>query len=153
MPCFHPLAAWRQPGGEITFHDKGSGRPIKLPCGQCSGCRLKRSHDWALRCIHEASLHSSNCFITLTYNDDNLPFNGSLNKSDFQGFIKRLRDREKPNKIRFYQAGEYGDKNNRPHHHAILFNYMPDDLVDSGGGIFFSPYLEKVWGKGFVNLW
>jgi hypothetical protein len=176
MPCFKPIEAWRQPGGEITFHDKGAGRPIKLPCGQCTGCRLKRSQEWALRCIHEASLHSKNCFVTLTYNQENLPRNGSLNPKDFVNFMKRLRidqvpknpfDKEKEsyshedfrlkNGIRFYQAGEYGDNNNRPHHHAILFNYCPDDMVGipcskTNKEIFFSPYLEKIWGKGFVNV-
>ncbi len=29
------------------------------------------------------------------------------------------------NKLRYYAAGEYGSKNNRPHYHAIIFN-VPD---------------------------
>lgn len=157
MPCFKPINAYRQPSGEITFHDKGAGRDIKLPCGQCTGCRLKHSQEWALRCVHEASLYTHNCFLTLTYNDDHVPINGSLNKVDFRNFIKRLRDREKPRRIRYYQVGEYGDRTSRPHHHAILFNYCPNDMVaipssKSGKDIYFSPYLEKVWGKGFVNV-
>jgi hypothetical protein len=156
MPCFKPLEAWRQPSGEITFHDKGAGRPLKLSCGQCIGCRLQKSGEWGLRCLHEASLHKENCFITLTYNWENLPRNASLNPEDFRNFMKRLRHKI-PGKCRYYQCGEYGERNNRPHHHAIIFGYSPRDLVaipspKSGQDIYFSPFLEKVWGKGFVNV-
>ena len=150
MPCFYPLDAWRQPGGEVTFHDKGAGRPMQLACGQCVGCRLKRANEWALRITHEASLYKRNCFITLTYNDESIPRDGSLSKKDFPAFMKRLRARYSDIRIRFYQAGEYGDKNGRPHHHAILFNFMPGDLVAGPGSIsgkvvFHSPELERIW--------
>ena len=36
------------------------------------GCRLERSRQWAVRCMHEASLYDFNSFVTLTYNDENL---------------------------------------------------------------------------------
>ena len=64
--------------------------PIQVPCGQCAGRRLDQSKQWALRCVHEAQVHDENCFITLTYNNENLPKDGSLNKRDFQLFMKRL---------------------------------------------------------------
>ena len=38
-----------------------------LPCGSCVSCRLAYSRSWAIRCMHEASLHDRNCFLTLTY--------------------------------------------------------------------------------------
>ena len=44
-----------------------------LPCGRCLGCALKRSKDWATRMMLELQYHDRACFITLTYNDDNLP--------------------------------------------------------------------------------
>lgn len=91
MACFYPLKAYQQPGGDIKFHDNGKGRYLELPCGQCIGCRLERSRQWAMRCVHEASMHDNNCFITLTYNPENLPPDGGLIKSDFQKFMKRLR--------------------------------------------------------------
>jgi hypothetical protein len=31
---------------------------LKIPCGQCIGCRLEYSRQWAMRCHHEASLHT-----------------------------------------------------------------------------------------------
>lgn len=66
-------------------------RSLSLPCGQCIGCRLERSRQWAVRCMHEASLYERNCFITLTYADDKLGY--SLHYPDFQKFMKRLRAR------------------------------------------------------------
>lgn len=48
----------------------------------------------------------------------------SLNKRDFQLFMKRLRKEHGKNhpKIRYYCAGEYGSKTFRPHYHAIIFD-------------------------------
>lgn len=157
MACYKPLQAYQMPTGEVVFNDKGGGRPIELPCGRCIGCRLERSRQWAMRCVHEASLHSDNCFITLTYSPENLPADGSLVKSDFQKFMKRLRKAIHPHKVRYYHCGEYGDVNNRPHYHAILFGYNFSDWVylfksSSGSDIYTSPFLEKVWGLGFVTL-
>lgn len=91
MTCFYPLSAYQLPAGTIVFHDTGAGRPLKLPCGQCIGCRLERSKQWATRCVHEASLYPDNSFITLTYNDESCPSDAGLRHRDFQLFMKRLR--------------------------------------------------------------
>ena len=145
------------PGGLIQFHDDGSGRSLELPCGQCIGCRLERSRQWAMRCVHEASMHDDNCFITLTYNPENLPPDCGLIKSDFQKFMKRYRRAFPGKEIRFYHCGEYGDANNRPHYHAVIFGHNFDDwmyLFDSPSGepIYTSPTLERIWGHGFVTV-
>ena len=156
MGCFHPLTAFRDQQGQIRFDEKKGGDPLNLPCGQCIGCRLERSRQWAMRCTHEASQHDENCFITLTYDSEHLPPDGSLRKGDFQRFIRSLRKRT-GKKIRYYHCGEYGDRNNRPHYHAILFGFNFKDwvyLFDSPGGeaIYTSPTLEKIWQKGFVTV-
>ena len=95
MPCYHPLDAARTAAGIIIFHRNHSNivEVLKLPCGQCVGCRLERSRQWAIRCDHEASLYEDNCFITLTYRDADLPADMSLNLKHFQTFMKRLRKR------------------------------------------------------------
>lgn len=157
MSCSYPIQAYRQPGGSVQFHDTGDGTPLELPCGQCITCRLEKSRRWAMRCVHEASLHDDNCFITLTYNSENLPSDGGLDKSHFQKFMKRLRKRFPENKIRYFMCGEYGDKSNRPHYHAILFGFNFSDWVfatrsSSGHDVFTSPTLEKIWGLGFVTV-
>lgn len=132
MPCYHPRPAFqntvtRQVKFSLDYYGldrigilQGIWKPISLPCGQCIGCRLERSRQWAVRCVLEASMHKENCFVTLTYNDDNLPPDLSLDKRVFQLFMKRLRKRVKV-PIRFFACGEYGEKLQRPHYHVILF--------------------------------
>jgi len=100
MPCFHPLDAYQSIHCDpdtgkrsITFNSFRARDhvPIKLPCGQCVGCRLERSRQWAVRCIHEAQMHSQNCFITLTFSPEALARRknpASVDVRDFQLFMK-----------------------------------------------------------------
>jgi hypothetical protein len=158
MACFKPIQAYRLHNGEIVFHDKGNANPMELPCGQCIGCRLQRSKEWALRCMHEASCNEQNSFITLTYNAENIPPDGGLVKSHVQKFFKRLRKSIYPKKVKYYYCAEYGEKNNRPHYHILLFGYCPSDWIllpfptKSGQDCYTSPSIEKLWGKGFVQV-
>jgi len=106
--------------------------------------------------MHEAQLHEENAFITLTYDKENLPQDSSLNKQHFQDFMKRLRFKLDPQKIRFFHCGEYGENFARPHYHAIIFGYgFPDRelLQDTGEQkLYISPLLTSVWGKGFTTV-
>lgn len=112
MPCYHPLRAWRgkvSDSGKRAIVFKAAQRceslvdsELKLPCGQCIGCRLERSRQWAFRCVNEASLYKDNCFLTLTYDDAHLPPGGSLCLRDFQLFMKRLRKEAGIPGIRFF---------------------------------------------------
>ena len=127
---------------------------LSLPCGQCIGCRLERSRQWALRCLHEASLYDHNWFVTFTYDDVHYPDSG-LDYLDFQKFMKRLR--KKFPGVRFYMGGEYGESTSRGHYHAILFNLPLDDLrpqslLFNNQKLFLSPWLEKTWGLGNVII-
>lgn len=111
-----------------------------------------------MRCVHEASLHEENCFITLTYDAENLPPDGGLRKKHVQNFLKRFRKKISPRKIKYYYCGEYGDKNNRPHYHLLIFGYNFPDWVllpfktQSGLDCYTSPTLEQLWGNGFVQI-
>lgn len=179
MPCYHPLDAYQSHTHKtknnkslITF--TSSAQPsnnysfIRLPCSQCNGCRIQRSKEWAIRCVHEASLYPDNCFITLTFNKKNLNPRGELRTSDFQKFMKRLRKKynglsavaNKTNKvtfpIRYFHCGEYGSDLNRPHHHACLFNFdFPDKTlwsVRKNVSLYRSASLEKLWPYGFSTI-
>lgn len=49
-----------------------------------------------------------------------------------------------------FVTGEYGEKNKRPHWHAIIFNYRPSDLVyrrsnDNGDRIYTSSTIDDLW--------
>ena len=129
--------------------------PLKLPCGQCIGCRLERSRQWAIRCVNEASLYDDNCFLTLTYDDAHLPLNGSLVLRDYQLFMKRLRKEAGPG-IRYFHCGEYGEKLQRPHYHACIFNFdFKDKAAHRLRGenmAYRSPTLERLWPHGFSEI-
>lgn len=159
MPCFHPMPATRMSDGSVTFlsrNKRGAESSLELSCGQCVGCRLERSRQWAMRCLHESSLYESNSFVTLTYDDAHLPTGGTLDYPAFQKFMKRLRKRiGKP--VRFYMCGEYGDENMRPHYHACLFGFdFPDKLffrrTKSGERIYTSAMLDELWPFGLTSV-
>lgn len=163
MPCFTPLKGYRShtksENGKypVVFNLKDGylDKPVTLPCGQCIGCRLERSRQWAIRCVHEASLWEQNCFITLTFNDQHAPLDGSLDVRDFQLFMKRLRKKFGAN-IRFYHCGEYGTKYGRPHYHACLFNFDFQDKtlwkVINGQRLYRSAALEELWPFGYSSV-
>lgn len=157
MACYHPLQAWRGRAGGPAVFCKPVEYPaisLTLPCGQCVGCRLERSRQWAVRMMHEASLHADNCFVTFTYDPEHLPSDLSLNKRHFQLFMKRLRKRF--GKVRFFHCGEYGETTGRPHYHAILFGFQFPDLVfyseDRGNRVFTSAVLDELWGYGECKI-
>ncbi|AZL82959.1 replication initiator protein [Apis mellifera associated microvirus 17] len=160
MPCFSPLHGFRalrkNPATgkrSITFRPSEGFRdlPVQLPCGQCIGCRLEHSRQWAIRCAHEASLYERNCFITLTYAPDKLPAWGSLDYSHPVKFMKRLRKKFGEG-IRSYGCGEYGDESKRPHYHICLFNFDFDDRklwkTHRGNKYYLSESLQALWPYG-----
>ena len=167
MTCYHPIVAYQHKflhsknGKHLIDFKGGSVREwdeIKLPCGRCIGCRLERSRQWAIRCVHESQYHDENMFLTLTFDDDHLDPEGSLRKSDFVLFMKRLRKYfdSQGKKIRFFHCGEYGSLYERPHHHAIIFGADFSDKVlwstSCGFPLFRSKSLEKLWPYGFSSI-
>lgn len=150
MPCYHPVSAYRTSDG-VVFTDTIDATPIKLPCGRCIGCRLERSRQWAVRLVHENRFHDHSSFLTLTYDEDHLPKDGSLNLKHFQDFMKRLRKSYGYTKLRFFHAGEYGEKNGRPHYHAIVFG---TSLMDGVTNVESTPRGDTTWESTRVNsLW
>ena len=98
---------------------------VPLPCGKCLPCRLSRRRTWTQRIILESKCHPTNSFLTLTYSPEALPEDLSINPKVLQRFLKRLRKKIGPRKIKFYACGEYGEEGDRPHYHLVLFNYPP----------------------------
>lgn len=107
--------------------------------------------------MHEASLHERNSFVTLTLSDENVPAGGSLDKSLFPAFIKRVRKARAGRKIRYFHCGEYGARRHRPHYHAILFgeDFAEDRVsiqVDGGLPCWRSRFLESKWPLGHSSI-
>lgn len=157
VACFTPLKAYRAVGGGVVFSPREAipAAHLELPCGQCQGCRVERSRQWALRCVHEAQMHPHNSFITLTYRPKDLPSNGSLDVSHWQRFAKRLRKNVGP--FRFLMCGEYGSENGRPHYHACLFglDFHADRQVlrkTQRHTLWSSPTLDANWRLGHASI-
>lgn len=150
--CLNPINAELQEFGKPKFTHEGA---LKLPCGKCTECKSQRAVQWAIRARHEIALHDENCFLTLTYEDKNLPSH-LIVKDPFQRFMKRLRKHvKKP--LRYMVSHEYGSQHFRPHHHAIIFGWNPKEQYEprttgSGEKIFRSKELEKLWTNGFSSV-
>lgn len=165
MTCYTPLKGFyskkRTKTGKrkIVFKsaDAHVDQVVEVPCGQCRGCRLDKSRQWAVRCAHEALMHQENSFITLTYSPENLPTDGSVHIEHLQKFIKRLR-RATGKKIRYYACGEYGMKLSRPHYHLCVFGYYPPDAqylgtTHSRSDMYVSQQVSNCWlHQGFVTI-
>lgn len=120
--------------------------------------------------VHEATITPLSSFITLTYDDEHLPYARSLVKEHLQKFFKKLRSRIEPRKIRYYAVGEYGSTCSqhqiencpvcgviqRPHYHAIVFGFDFPDKKDigtrEGNVVYESELLHSLWPQGFHEI-
>lgn len=114
---------------------------LTVPCGKCFQCRKRRSDGWAFRLLQQDRVSHESHFVTLTYDDDNLPWADTaptLVKHDLQCFFKRLRKRCQ-RRIKYYACGEYGTDTARPHYHALIFNASFDAI-------------ESAWTAGNIHF-
>lgn len=144
MLCRKPYGA---PGG--TYYG----------CGQCLPCRFNARRVWQTRMIFEARMHPFNSFVTLTYDNDNLPKDGSVRPAELLQFLDRLRHRKGVQPFRYFGVGEYGDETQRPHYHAALFNfphciYGQSTYARTGRETCCKhcDLVRDVWGKGHIYL-
>lgn len=141
MPCHHPIPAWRTATGEILLSKEApDSYQLRLPCGGCLGCRKAQALAWALRCQLELQEHDHAVFTTLTYSDDHLPI--TLEKRHVQLWLKRLR-KSIPRPIRYFASGEYGERTERPHYHAIVYGVAHQE----------GQTLSETWGLGNVRTY
>jgi hypothetical protein len=164
MPCFHPVTAYKSrtvnPSGKrsLVFQESQGllASKLQIPCGGCIGCRIDKSSAWATRLMHESKWHEQKSFLTLTYDELNLPSNGSLDKTHFQLFMKRFRKKH-GGKIRFFMCGEYGDTTQRPHYHAIIYGCDFSDkrrhsTNPQGNTLWVSDTLDQLWSHGHCYI-
>ena len=116
-------------------------------CGGCRQCSINKRRKWTIRILAEQGMHKKSSFVTLTYDEENLPDRdkykgGNLCKEDYQKFLKSLRKRLPPKSLRYFLVGEYGDKSGRAHYHICLFGLDKSD----------SKLIKECWNKGFVYI-
>ena len=159
MACYHL----------ITIKNPKTGEHIQVPCGHCIGCLEDMQRDWTFRMIQElkSNLSRPAVFVTLTYNDENLPTEEvneqtgevfqkpSVVKRDIQLFMKSLRKaidtRIKKNKwkgykgsIKYFFTSEYGPEGGRPHYHGIIYGLNKNRIAYE--------LINGAWRKGFIYL-
>lgn len=133
------------------FHPRVFGSKL-FPCGKCPACLAVRKEELAQRLYIEALTSRAAYFVTLTYDDENLPFAerdfNCFDKAGIQHFLRSLRDffRPKGLSLRYFVTCEYGDRTNRSHYHLLL--YLSDFL--SLQQIYI--VLKEKWGKGNVYV-
>lgn len=151
-------------GQSLKVSSKDRHTMFYVPCGQCGECRLSRARMWATRCVHESKFWSKSSFITLTYKDT--PPHNSLCPDDTRNFIRRLR-RHIGSNFKYYLVGEYGEKGDRPHYHALIFGYdfgyssnfniddshraIPYDSLHNTTAVRF-PELDDLWELGYTSV-
>ena len=60
-------------------------------CGKCEICKVEHSKDWTTKGYCESQMWKNKTFLTLTYNNESLPKDRKLRRSDLQKFWKDLR--------------------------------------------------------------
>lgn len=169
IKTYNPLEIDQYFGKDAKFKSGKDLVPIQIPCGKCIGCRLDKSREWALRCMMELKTTENGVasFLTLTYSDDKIPISYypdpktgealpcyTLDKRDLQLFWKRLRKSLPDTKIRYFACGEYGSQTWRPHYHAIVFNWWPNDIriyeQKETTAYYTSDILNRIWSLGRV---
>lgn len=146
MPCFHPWKAWRHVDTGLCRRSeppegpfRGKFEALELPCGKCVGCLTRRAREWSIRATYELLDHTTASWVTLTYSQEFCP--PALMRTDLAAYLKRLRSRLSERRVRFFACGEYGEKNSRPHYHAIIYGVEPSNS-----------HLWRSWGMGRVQV-
>lgn len=123
-------------GKKINIHGN------ELPCGRCMPCRINKKRMWTGRILLEnKESRNSSTFLTLTYDDEHLPKDKSLQPKDLIDYINRLRHSSLGG-FRYFAVGEYGDKTARPHYHMAIFN-APAHI--------WAERMDKAWKKGYTK--
>lgn len=135
-------------GKKYEFYEIGT----YSKCGSCEICINEKMNNWVIRNHYESKAHKRIAFITLTYENSSY----ILVKKDFQNWLKRFRtylDRTTGEKIRFFEADEYGELNGRPHSHFLIYGWNDNNpkflgINKKGNLIFQSKIIQDTWGLG-----
>lgn len=128
---------------------------VPISCGNCIECMKDHVNEWVFRVMSEYT--GVGCVLSLTYDPDHLPPGANLCRRDLQLFLKRLRKKISPVKIRYFGCGEYGTLNLRPHYHLIILGWQPSDLellktTKKGTVLYRSRFINEVWGNGICAV-
>lgn len=121
-------------------------RNAYVPCNNCYFCKTRKKFEWTSRVLMERYSYDNGFFITLTYNNENLPKDGGVSYAHADYFIDELRKKFKDARFGFsyYLMSEYGGRSRRPHYHMHLLTDAPLSFVNH--------VVSKLWNKGFIKI-
>lgn len=158
MSCINPI--------EIQIKDSfGHKYGIKTDCRHCLNCMIKRTMqiefltNKELNTVYRSGRSAS--FVTLTYDDNHLPYNDNgfltLKRDHIRNWFKNIRrqmdyyNEKIPFKVLY--CGEYGDgshsssrsgaSTHRPHYHVVFLGIGPDQV---------KKYTRKLWKFGLCDI-
>ena len=109
-----------------------------VSCGKCNSCIENRRNNIFTQLFLEHQYWGDGSFVTLTYEDDYLPYaeyypkHGSLERDDINKFIDRFRSYADYHYgvrgLRLMPIGEYGYKNGRAHYHLLIWGLPPHQV-------------------------
>lgn len=158
MSCINPI-------GVNIKNSQGYRQNIEVPCGHCLNCLIKKQSQITFLAQKELvgnyMAGKSASFVTLTYDDNHLPYNDNgfitLKRSDVQLFLKRMRRNMDYHNVRkdfkILYCGEYGDgshstsksgvSTSRPHYHLVFIGLSPEKV---------KYYTRKLWLYGLCDI-
>ena len=130
------------------------------PCGNCPVCRMKYRKQMAIRLYMEKSIEKPvySYFITLTYNDENIPVIAGrrcFNKKHLRTFFDSVKHHlyGEGYTFRYFATCEYGEEEGyRPHYHFIILLYRKSGcstFKKFARHEFLHTVVEPLWNKGF----
>lgn len=133
---------------------------LSVPCGHCVNCLEQKTRQWTYRLMaqNRTTNYNKMAFITLTYDDEHLPENGSCCVADVQKFIKRIRRyydyHGGNNDLVYFGCTEYGGEKGRCHAHLLLMGLDYNDLLPQKSKLAShntKNCLSPFWKKGLLN--
>lgn len=149
VTCLHPYRIYRHTTSEYVNGKivSKSYPDFLVGCGKCPLCLGKKGNEWKFRLQQTTKTATDAWFVTLTYDNENLPKRSDNGKIQLQRFFKRLRKNyrllEVAPRFKYFAVAELGGKAGRIHYHILFFN--------TGWNWYQMHYrCKKTWGKGIV---
>ena len=171
--CLNPVS--------LTRIVAGRRHTQKVPCGKCPECKRSQQNEYVFKCVQAARDLGNVWFITLTYNNDNVPVTFdedgeideetgefldellTLRREDIKLWKKRVKKAYEKKygerlELNYLICGEYGPQTHRPHYHAMFFGLnknaaqmLKEDWEKNNGFTYFK-YIPNIPVNGVDNV-
>lgn len=139
MNCLHPISI------SVVRPSTGEVENLHVGCGKCPNCLRSKRFEWSMRIGAEIDKCKDAYFVTLTFNDENLPRGLDTGRRYWQCFMKRFRKNTGLKGFKYFCCSELGEEKGRLHFHCIFINL-------GRSASFLRKALERDWQGGFTDV-